>query len=261
MLTPDIVRELRKPFLPEQVKWKIQTNPREGDDYAVVVAYIDARDVAERLDVASGGDWSNEYSIPQAHAGIHAVLECRLTVCGVTRCDVGSVPVPDKDDATKDLYSDALKRAAVQFGVASHVYRFPTVKAKVEKFGRSFYLTRRAKDELLALNRCLIGGQPIPRYNEIKVSGDAFGADGNAELFEPAPTTQPIPANERTRLLAELRTIITEARQAGHKVAPVTPRELSDEQIADKIAELKRLFDATIPPGIPSGDALAAMRD
>lgn len=185
MLTPDIVRELRKPFAPEQIKWKVQTNPKEGDEWAVVVAYVDARDVTERLDIAAGGDWSNEYALPQVQAGAHHALECRLTVCGVTRCDVGSVSPPrDGDDATKDLYSDALKRAAVQFGVSSHVYRFPNVKAKVQKFGRSFFLTFKAQDELSDLNKHLIAGTRWSKYTELKVSGDSFGADGKPELFD-----------------------------------------------------------------------------
>jgi hypothetical protein len=213
MLTPEIVRELRKPFAPEQIKWKIQTNPREGDEYAVVVAYLDARDITERLDLATGGDWWNDYAIPQVKAGGHAVLECRLTVCGVTRCDVGSVPIPDRDDATKDLYSDAMKRAAVQFGIASHIYRFPSVKAKVEKFGKGFYLTRRAKDELLLLNKCLIGGQQPPRYTDIKVSGDSWGADGNAGLFEePAAPKKP---PTRAGIIERLSATIAEARELG----------------------------------------------
>ncbi len=195
MLTADIVNELRKPFAAEQIKWKIQTNPRDDSEgFAVVVAYVDARDVTERLDLATGGDWSNDYALPQVQAGNYAVLECRLTVCNVTRCDVGAVPVPSGNeggDATKDLYSDALKRAAVQFGIASHVYRFPNVKAKAEKFGKSFYLSFRAKDELHALTQHLIAGTQPPKYSEIKVTGDSFGSNGSAQAAPQKPQAPP----------------------------------------------------------------------
>jgi hypothetical protein len=178
-LTPEIVQALRKPFDPELIKWKIQTNPKEGQDKAIVVAFIDSRDVTERLDLATGGDWSSEFSLPQVNAGAQFSLECALTVCGVTRRDVGTVPAPrQNEDSTKDLYSDALKRAAVQFGVGSHVYRFPKVKAKVQASGKSFYLTFRAVDELLMLNRQLIQGGKPNKYIDIEVRGSSYGAGG-----------------------------------------------------------------------------------
>lgn len=49
--------------------------------------------------------------------GREAVLWIRLTVCGVTRLGVGIVPadVPDRD---KQLVSDAIRNAAMRFGVA-----------------------------------------------------------------------------------------------------------------------------------------------
>ena len=178
-LTPKIVQALRKPFDPELIKWKIQTNPKEGQDKAIVVAFIDSRDVTERLDLVTGGDWSSEFSLPQVNAGAQFSLECALTVCGVTRRDVGTVPAPrQNEDSTKDLYSDALKRAAVQFGVGSHVYRFPKVKAKVQALGKSFYLTFRAVDELLMLNRQLIQGGKPNKYIDIEVRGSSYGAGG-----------------------------------------------------------------------------------
>ena len=186
MLSKGVVMELRKPFDPEAIKWKIQTNPKEGQDMAVVVAYIDARDVTERLDIATDGDWSSEFFLPQVNAGKLYSLECALTVCGVTRRDVGTVSLPRKDDEdnTKDLYSDALKRAAVQFGVGSHVYRFPKVKAKVQQFGRTFMLTFRAADELLLLNKTLIAGNNPGKYTELKISGSFYGAGGSAQFPE-----------------------------------------------------------------------------
>lgn len=198
MLTKDVVQELRKPFAPEQIKWKVQTNPKEGQDMAIAVAYIDSRDVSERLDLATGGDWGSEFYLPQVQAGSHHSLECALTVCGVTRRDVGTVPVPrQNEDSTKDLYSDAIKRAAVQFGVGSHVYRFPKVKAKVQQFGKSFMLTFRAQDELLMLNRALIEGKQPGKYTEIKVSGSSYGA-GGTELFDDEPTEAEKPKPVKT---------------------------------------------------------------
>ena len=53
------------------------------------------------------------------------VVECTLTVCGACRADVGYSNAPDSEDETepaKAAYSDALKRAAVGFGVGRWLY-------------------------------------------------------------------------------------------------------------------------------------------
>jgi hypothetical protein len=157
-LTPAIVAALRAPFPAEAVKWKVQTNPREGKDLALVVAYLDARDVAGRLDDATGGDWWDDYSIPQR--GGEDSLECRLTVCGLTRVDVGKVE--DARD-TKDLYSDAFKRAGVKFGIGAFLYRFPTVYAKAKQFGKTWSLTDDARADLAALTDALPARAAPPR--------------------------------------------------------------------------------------------------
>jgi hypothetical protein len=187
-LSESIIRGLRKPFEAELVKWKVQTNPREDSDMAVVVTYIDARDVAERLDRATNGDWSDDYGRPVVLAGNQHSLECRLTICGVTRTDVGTVPVPrDGEDDTKNLYSDAFKRAAVKFGVAAHIYRFPNVMARVEKRGKTCFLTRDAERELHTLAQLVVAGTPRkdwPRFTSLKVWGSVFGADGRLDLFD-----------------------------------------------------------------------------
>jgi Rad52/22 family double-strand break repair protein len=53
------------------------------------------------------------------------VVECTLTVCGARRADVGYSNAPDSEDEiepAKAAYSDALKRAAVGFGVGRWLY-------------------------------------------------------------------------------------------------------------------------------------------
>lgn len=199
----DTVKALRAPFNADQVKWKIQTNPRDDDreKYAIVVAYIDARDVCERLDLATGGEWSDEYARPVMVAGSLASLECALTVCGITRRDVGTVALPDErrqsvEDNTKDLYSDAFKRAAVKFGIGAHIYRFPNVKAKAEQFGRSWYITRDAQHDLENLTARIVSGQQPARYQHLKVTGNAYGADGAAPEAAEPPQTESKPRPE-----------------------------------------------------------------
>lgn len=136
--------ELRRPFTPGAVKWKIQTNPRpEQNKKAMIVAHIDARLVAARLNMVAP-EWSDEFE-----EGLHGSVLCRLTVCGHTRTDVGWDEARDgegnvTDAGIKGLYSDAFKRAAVQFGVGAFLYSLPrqyAAAADLKQIGRSWYLT------------------------------------------------------------------------------------------------------------------------
>ncbi|WP_424949903.1 Rad52/Rad22 family DNA repair protein [Deinococcus sp.] len=211
-LSAATVRKLRQPFGAEHLRWKIQTRVNEGqaDPLALVVVYVDARSVAAHLDDAVPGAWHTEYRAPPVTVGLPA-LECRLTVCGVTRSDVGTVEPGSKAGSdTKDLYSDALKRAAVQFGVGAFLYRFPQVQARVEKSGATWYITREAGAELRVLTRMVLAGEAtLSRFQALRVRGYAPG--GVAEVAEMggavvAAEGPPPIGEERGRKMQELLT-------------------------------------------------------
>jgi hypothetical protein len=108
-------------FDPREVKWKPQSIKGAR---ALAICYVDARAVMDRLDDVLGVDgWRTEY-VPLANGSV----ECRLSVWlggqWVAKADVGSQSEqPDDGDRVKAAYSDALKRAAVQFGVGRYLYR------------------------------------------------------------------------------------------------------------------------------------------
>lgn len=102
---------LRQPFTPAAVKFKVQaTWPKDNPDSALIVSYIDARLAVERLNKVCPHLWSDAYTPVDAKT-----MWCHLTVDGVTRSDVG-------EGEKKGLVSDALKRAAVKFGVGVSLY-------------------------------------------------------------------------------------------------------------------------------------------
>ncbi|MGI8748871.1 MAG: Rad52/Rad22 family DNA repair protein, partial [Deinococcus sp.] len=188
-LSAAVVKRLRQPFAAEQLRWKIQANPSQGGlrdaqaealPFATVVVYVDVRTVTAHLDEVVPGRWSSEYRLPPVTVGLPA-LECRLTVCGVTRSDVGTVEPGHKAGSdTKDLYSDALKRAAVQYGVGAFLYRFPGVQAQVERGGQGWFVTREAQAELAVLTRAVLAGASrLPRFQALRVRGyDQGGVAG-----------------------------------------------------------------------------------
>lgn len=110
-----IATELGAKFAPDQER----TRQGRGGTFT----YVTARDVADRLDAVVGpGAWSTCFRVvdPADHA-----VECTLTIHGVARADVGYPNNPDDDreqEKLKAAYSDAFKRAAVQWGVGRYLY-------------------------------------------------------------------------------------------------------------------------------------------
>jgi hypothetical protein len=109
----ETLRELRRPFTPSAVKWKLQSVHRDQRG-GIVVAYIDARLVIERLNLVVGLNWWDKYD------EFIGATRCRLSVRGydgtTTHEDVGAGNDP------KARVSDALKRAAVKFGIGVSIY-------------------------------------------------------------------------------------------------------------------------------------------
>ncbi len=81
---------------------------------ALVLPHLDARAVMDRLDAICPDHWSFTLEVISPSA-----VKGRLTVMGVTREDIG------EGDTLKGASSDALKRAAVHFGIGRYLYDLP----------------------------------------------------------------------------------------------------------------------------------------
>lgn len=107
---------LRRPFAPAAVKFKLQAAWGSG---GLVVAYIDARLVIERLNAVCGAYWDETFE----SAGQGAIW-CYLSI-GPTDGRVGQRVTHSDVGTGRDLkatISDARKRAAVPFGVGVSIY-------------------------------------------------------------------------------------------------------------------------------------------
>ena len=189
---------LRRPFTPAAVKWKVQS---EMGSRGLIVGYIDARLVIERLNLVVGDAWTAEYEpIGRTH------MWCHLTVFGTTRRDVG-------EGQGKALVSDALKRAAVHFGVGVSLYAIPQTimeegrgpnRLARNRKGRFYlsdaneaFLRRRYADWLRAYG--------IEAFGEPFDHGDAEGSvgDPDAVAAEVAAPEDDVPANGTPERLSE----------------------------------------------------------
>ncbi|MDD3013358.1 MAG: Rad52/Rad22 family DNA repair protein [Candidatus Gastranaerophilales bacterium] len=118
-LTKELKEKLISPFDTSEIKFK-PTAIKDGK--ALALPYIDARTVLDRLDEIIGSEnWQDEYDVVSSNQVI-----CKLTIHGTTKSDAGEASTEDKEPL-KSAVSDALKRAAVKFGIGRYLYRSPKV--------------------------------------------------------------------------------------------------------------------------------------
>ena len=108
----DLLVRLKAPFPADKLSWRIGQKNKDKTK-AMMLVYIDSRDVQDRLDEVCGLNWSDSYS------EVRGRLVCSITINGVTRTDGAG----DTDfEAEKGGLSDAFKRAAVKWGVGRYLY-------------------------------------------------------------------------------------------------------------------------------------------
>ncbi len=115
---------LAAPFDPREVKFKPAV---VNGNRALALAYVDARVIQDRLDDVLGvAGWQDEYEC-MPDGSVVCRLRLRLGDEWITKMDVGGPSEqPDEGDRRKAAFSDALKRAAVKFGVGRYLYRLPS---------------------------------------------------------------------------------------------------------------------------------------
>jgi len=100
------------------VSWRAQTLTRDGGK-ALALAYIDARDVMDRLDAICGPEgWQDSYEeTPKGR--VLCTISIMVNGTWVSKSDgAGNTDV----EGEKGAISDAFKRAAVKWGVGRYLY-------------------------------------------------------------------------------------------------------------------------------------------
>lgn len=127
---------LSAPFPRSAVHWRVQGKPypRDGKHSAMALAYIDARDVMDRLDDVCGPEgWQSEFT-ETAKGRVICRLGIKMDGEWVWKSDGAG----DTDlEGEKGGISDALKRAAVSWGIGRYLYRLdsPWVPCEVNDKG------------------------------------------------------------------------------------------------------------------------------
>lgn len=127
--------KLKAPFPQESISWRAQSVTQDGTK-ALALAYVDARDVMNRLDDICGpAGWQCKYS----HANGKTVCDIAVKVSDewIWKADGAG----DSDiEAEKGALSDAFKRAAVRWGIGRYLYDLgsPWVPCESYKQGEKF---------------------------------------------------------------------------------------------------------------------------
>src|SRR6201984_846186 len=131
-----IEQRLAEPFALSEVRFKPAV---VSGNRALALAYVDARVIQDRLDDVLGvAGWQDEYEcLPDG--SVVCRLRLRLGDEWITKMDVGGPSEqPDEGDRRKAAFSDALKRAAVKFGVGRYLYRLPPLWCDYDPHKRQF---------------------------------------------------------------------------------------------------------------------------
>lgn len=138
----EFMQQLAAPFPANKIHWRVGATTGDKSK-GIALAYLDARDVMERLDLVAGPqNWQCRYPF---------IGCCELVI----RCDGDWISKANGAGETdvegeKGQYSTAFKRAAVLWGIGRYLYDLPNAWAPLEQRGRSYGFGKDTSAELTA---------------------------------------------------------------------------------------------------------------
>lgn len=145
---PSIWERLAAPFHPEVVRWRIGPTT-QAKDKGMALAYIDARDVMNRLDSILGvTGWASKIHSNGTKTFCELSIKDPETGEWITKTDgAGDTDV----EGDKGAISDAFKRAAVCWGVARYLYDLEDCWVKISGSGKSQKIDPNEMNKLKAM--------------------------------------------------------------------------------------------------------------
>lgn len=171
----ELFTRLAAPFPADRVSWRVGSTNKDKSK-GLALAYIDARDVMQRLDEAVGpANWQSRYP----HADKKTVCEIGIKIDGEWVWKANGAGDSDIE-AEKGALSDALKRAAVMWGIGRYLYDLESPWVALED-GR-----RIAPSEFARLQKLL--GKTAGSTTDDKAEKAIAWARGYLELHRAQPT-------------------------------------------------------------------------
>lgn len=215
-----ITAALSAPFDPKEIKFKPQM---VKNNRALAMAYIDARLIQDRLDEVVGVEnWEDAYKI-LTDGSVMCRLRVKLGDRWITKCDVGSPSEqPDVGDRLKAAFSDALKRAAVKFGVGRYLYRLSAQWVDYDAVKKQ--LTQLPQLPAFALPKSKVPKPDAPKPPVVKTEPPKVEAVKSEPKAEPPKSSLPANGQELHRRLRDYDTKLAEKKlcNVGALLAHVT---------------------------------------
>lgn len=204
-----IWKELSEPFPAGVVKWRVKKKTKKDPKKAEVLCYVDARNVMAKLDEVVGPNNWQTRGDRYGSKGARIELGIRIEGEWIWKSDVGE---DSNYSPLKGGWSDALKRAAVHFGVNRAAYAVPRTYARLDNFG---YILQGEKARLRAV------------YNEVVKKWKASSADcyydteeeGEAEPEEGTGPAEDVPKDMSQEELAGLEEELTKQKEERAQIA------------------------------------------
>lgn len=195
---------LFEPFPAEAISWRIGSTTKDKSK-GMALAYIDARDVMDRLDQVCGPDgWQCDYT-PMANGTTCCRIGINVHGEWVWKSNGGSATgdvdnEKEREMAEKGGYSDAFKRAAVLWGIGRYLYSLKTPWVELVQKGNSYVMADGERDKLdrayaqfLRKNPPL---QPVSDQTDAGLRETPSGPIAGAEAQPPA--SAPVPPPEKS---------------------------------------------------------------
>ena len=118
------LKDLKAFFLPHEIEWRImRSGEKNGNPWALAAAYVDNRAIMNRLDQVCGPQfWCNKYEPGPSGGVICGIGIMLIEDTFVFKWDGAENP---KTEPVKGGLSNAMKRAAVQWGIGRYLYDMP----------------------------------------------------------------------------------------------------------------------------------------
>jgi hypothetical protein len=194
----ELTQALSAPFDAREVKFKPGV---VSGNRALALAYVDARVIQDRLDEVLGvTGWQDEYEC-LADGSVVCRLRLRINDEWITKMDVGGQSEQsDEGDRRKAAFSDALKRAAVKFGIGRYLYRLPALWCDYDSHKRQFVRPP-------ALPPSALPQQPKAERVSGTKSRKESATEKETRKPEPRPATVPMPQPVPTQPKPAARTV------------------------------------------------------
>ncbi len=245
MTQQEIQSALAAPFPADAVGWKAQAVTKDQSK-ALAVAYIDARCVIDRLNAVVGlAGWQDAYDLlPDGCVVCH--LSLRIDGGWVTKVDVGGESdQPNGGDKRKAAFSDALKRAAVKFGVGRYLYELPGVWCDYDPKRKQLSRTPGLPEWALPRRAAEAAEQGKPHGDApdrpAPVNGRHLPADGKELLVRLNKHEQQLVGEGRCKAGDLVRFVLEAGRKAGH---PADLHQWTGPAMQLAVEEAKRFGEA-----------------